>query len=645
MRTVFVALLVASALVFAPTVTAQTLSLDLEAGFQWVDITGNEDMYKTQVNQDDGFVLRDFSLQYLDPESDGFIDRLRIDAAGFGGEPSGRFRMEAGLGSTYRVRLGYRQANHFSALAGFANPNADDGIVPGQHTWDRDREMFDFEIEFFPSASITPIVGYRWNRIEGPRTTTYHFGQDEFQLDSRLEETENELYFGAAFRFGDFAGSLIQGWRDFEGTETASLSAGAELGNNLRPILGRDIEAESIDRTTRIDEASTPVTTFHIAGQVTDMMALKASYIRADSEIDTLSRESATGSFASYRISRFFEGFDQSVSTRTESPSWRGDLDLAFDLSDIVTFDLGFEVRDVSMDGWGLIASTFTDTATFGGLDADDVEDLIAITNSGSRNDETFDARLNLDFDGPVMLWAEASTTATDLDLVQDAAEIVIAGHQDGGFNRSTTSIEMGAAIDFGDARVSVDVRNRRADAVIMRTDFTGQTRFRVRLDLPFADVFDIRALYEDVDSENIDEGVGFSSDSEHMSVDLGLTPGDVVAFHVIWDTFESKSMVSVRRPHDFGIEPSLYAEDATMIEGLVDVDLGSFGLHAGVSNFENDGSFEIDLERAYARLWYAFSDRLSAALEYETYDYAESAFSVADFDSERVGLFFRIRR
>ena len=63
---------------------AQSTSFDIEAGYQWVDINGNEDMYRTQVNQDDGFVLGNFSLHFVDPSGDAsFVDDLRIRAAGF----------------------------------------------------------------------------------------------------------------------------------------------------------------------------------------------------------------------------------------------------------------------------------------------------------------------------------------------------------------------------------------------------------------------------------------------------------------------------------------------------------------------------------------------------------------------------------
>ena len=58
---------------------------------------------------------------------------------------------------------------------------------------------------------MTPVIGYRWNQIEGPRETTYSVGQDEFRLDSDLEETEQEFYGGITFKAGSFFGTLDSG--------------------------------------------------------------------------------------------------------------------------------------------------------------------------------------------------------------------------------------------------------------------------------------------------------------------------------------------------------------------------------------------------------------------------------------------------
>ena len=221
----------AMVLLLCPFASAQSTIVEAELGYQWIDIAGSEEMFRTQVNEDDGFVLSDLRLVSIVPDNEsGILDRLRINASGFGGSPSGRFRLTAGLADTYSLSVSYRQMQHYSALPGLANPLLADCVTPGFHTWDRDRDLLDVQLELLPGRAITPILGYRWNRYEGPRRTTYHVGADEFALASDLEETEEEFWAGIAFAFGSFRGTVIQGWRDFEADEQLRLEPGAGTG-------------------------------------------------------------------------------------------------------------------------------------------------------------------------------------------------------------------------------------------------------------------------------------------------------------------------------------------------------------------------------------------------------------------------------
>ena len=73
---------------------AQSTHFDVEVGYQTVNVDGDENLYRTQINQDDGFVLRGLSINHIDPTGEaGFVDNFRIDAAGFGGNPAGTFRL------------------------------------------------------------------------------------------------------------------------------------------------------------------------------------------------------------------------------------------------------------------------------------------------------------------------------------------------------------------------------------------------------------------------------------------------------------------------------------------------------------------------------------------------------------------------
>lgn len=636
--------LTALTLLGAAPLAAQTTSFDIEAGYQTVDVNGNEDLYRTQVNQDEGFVLRNLSFTILDPKAEGFFDRLRIDASGFGGNPSGRFRMDMGLAKTYNLTFNYSHFEQFSALPSLANPFYGDGVFPGQHTFDRERDMASIELQLMPGKAITPIIGYRWNRLQCPGTTTVFAGQDEFRLDSDLDQTEEELYVGLGFNAGGFTGTLIQGWRTYNGKNDLTLAPGAGGGNNDREVLGTDIYADSYHRDDRT-EGETPVTNLFVTGGLLDnRLHLQAAYAMADAETEASTSELLTGSLVSFQINRFFAGLDESVSSTADASSWRGEFRAAFDVTARFNIDAGYEMRSREMDGWALVSSLYTDTLTLGGLAADDVSRLVEMNNSMEREQEIADVTLNFTDLGPFKIWAGGSIDSQDLDIDQDAAEIVVPGAQEGEFNREITRYFLGTSVDILTGTLFLDYQTEDGDQAVLRTDFIARDRYRVRVKFPIAGMLDLFGTAEQIDADNIDSGIGYEAETTHYAAEIGFTPIKNFTLRATWDNFQTDSSVAIRRPYDFGVETSLYSDDGTLLEGSIEWTGSRFGIEAGYSSLENDGTFLFTLDRMFARCTFDFSKTVGVGVEYESHDYSEDLFTAADFDAERYGIFIRIR-
>jgi len=64
---------------------AQPAPFELEAGYRWLDLKGNSDMYRSQINERNGFLIRNFTMSTQTSE----FDRLRIDINDFGVGPAG----------------------------------------------------------------------------------------------------------------------------------------------------------------------------------------------------------------------------------------------------------------------------------------------------------------------------------------------------------------------------------------------------------------------------------------------------------------------------------------------------------------------------------------------------------------------------
>ncbi|HSN56096.1 MAG TPA: MtrB/PioB family outer membrane beta-barrel protein [Candidatus Sulfomarinibacteraceae bacterium] len=628
-----------------PLAFAQSTSFDIEVGYQSVDVEGNEDMFRTQVNQDDGVVLGGFTLNFVDPSGGaGFVDHLRVDASGFGGNPAGRFRLDMGLGMAYRLSIFYQEMNAFSALPAYANPLLDSGVVPGQHTWDRDRDVLDIRLELLPGRTVTPIIGYRWNRYEGPGLNTYSVGNDEFRIASDLEETETEFYVGLAFATNRIQGTVLQGWREFSGEYRDTLAPGEGVGNDPGTTIGREITLDTFDRSTRT-EADTPVTTVHLTGKLNERARLVGSYVRADADSDTRMSEMLSGSLASFQISRFFAGLDESVESRTENPYWRGELRLDWDLSRHVGLKVGYEARERELEGWTIISSLYSETLNFGGFDPRDISTLVEAETGYEREESIVTARLDARDLGPVSLWAEYAVNDQDLDVSADVAQIILPGGQEGEFNRQIDSYNVGGSVHFGGFKLLLDVLGQDADDIVMRTDFSDRMRLRARVDWSMSRILRLLLTAESMEFDNNDTLVGYEGDTDRYAVDLTLTPTENFMIRGSWDTYTTDTEIPIRAPQSFETFPSIYAEDGEMLEGALMWKVAFLTLDAAYSTFDNTGSFPFQLDRAFARVAFDLSKAFSIAGEYENWDYSEDSFPIADYDAERWGVFVRWRQ
>jgi len=624
---------------------AQSTHFDVELGYQWVDVDGDEDLYKTQINQSSGFVLKGFSLNHINSSGDAkFADNFRIDASGFGGNPAGRFRLWAGLGKIYRFRLFYSQFENFSALPAYANPEIDNGVTPGQHTWDRDRQTLDMELELLPGRVVTPLIGYRRNVIDGPRQTTYRVGQNEYRLSSDLEETEQELYAGITFKAGSFFGTLIQGWREYEAKDRLSLAPGEHFGNIGVPILGVNQAIDDFSRSMT-STAETPVTTANVQGKIGDTVDVALSYIRADLEGEASSSEMLSGSLVSYRINRFFQGLDQTVSSRTDNPYWRAEGRFKVHLGESVRLDLGLEENHRSLEGWSLISTLYLDTLNFGGHDPQDIQDLVNAQNGYERDDQIVTGRLNVNNLGPLVLWAEAGYRKTDLSLSQDVSQIVTPGGQQGNYNRTTTLLGAGAAIVFSKSRISVDISNESADDVIVRTDFDDRLRARARADFRIAKWFRVLATAEYIDASNGSSGVGYTATTDHYAIDLNFDPTENLTFRLAWDDYTTDTKMPIRIPQTLSPGESVFSENGTLLEGGLMWRISIVTLDLGYSTFENEGTFEFEMKRAFLRLGVDFTDHWAISADYENNDYSEEILDFAQYDATRYGVYLRWHR
>jgi hypothetical protein len=630
----------------AMSVAAQTTPIDVEIGFRWADVSGNEDMYRTQIDEENGLLLRALTLSSIDFEGHArFMDQFRVDVDDFGeGSPESSLRMQFGLANAYRFNLRYRKAVNFSALPGLANPLLGSGVIPGQHTFDRDRNTIDADLELLRWSRFKPFIGYSWNRYEGPGTTTWHIGQDEFLLDQDLEDTDREIRIGTGFDLGPVSGAITQGWRSFRGHESLTLAPGANNGNNSNPVLGTPINVSALTREERTD-VDTPFTSFYATGTVFSKIRLVGNYARFTAETDSVGDDAATGSLASFALSRFFKGLTETSSARANNTTWRGGLRGEMAFGDKVDVTAGYRADHRELDGSALIRTLYLQSVTFGGADPRDVETILNAENALEREEKVIDASVALHPATGLSMRVGVARSDMDVTVTPDLSEIVVPGNQGGSFERVVRTFLLDTNFTRNGFVIGASAQRDNADDPILRTDFTDRDRYRIRAGWKAPRFFRAMLTADKTDQSNPSLDTAYDATLRQYTADFEVTPFSMLALRASTSRFRSDSTILIRRPENFTTTTSLHVEKGKSIETGLTFSWSRFSLDGDTSRFENEGSLPFDLDRTRLRATMQVHENFGVAAEWARDTYSETNFALADYQGTRYGLFLTLRR
>lgn len=625
---------------------AQTVPFDLEAGYRWLDLKGDSGMYRSQINEQSGFLIKNFTLSTSDFEGHtSLVDRFRIDVSDLGSGPAQSLRMEASRAGVYRLRLGYRATDAFSSLPAFANPFLADGIVPGQQTYNRSRRMVDIDLELLPDKAVTPFVGYTWNDNQGPGQTTYHLGEDEFRLNQDLNDRDREIRAGASFHFASLYGQVTQGWRSFRGTDSLSLAPGAGNGNDPRTVLGQPVTASSLARTdtTHVD---TPFTNLFVTDQVTKRVRLIGNYVRFNADSSGNESEAAAGSFTSFALSRFFSGLSETATSDAKNKTWRGGGRAEVTLTPNIDFLGGFQTEHREMDGAALIDTLFLQSITFAGFDKKDLETVLKATSVIDRDESVWNAGISARSIEPFTFRAEVRETKQEVNVAPDLSEIVIPGSQGGDFTRHIHTLDVNGSYTHSGLMLGASLRRDLADQAIFRTDYLERNRLRVRgaWSTP-KKAFRAGVTAERTTQSNDDPDIGYDSRLRQYTGDVEVAPVQAMHLRASVSRFRADSNITDRQPQNFTIGESIQQENGNAREAGMNYLHGPFSLDASASRFENTGTTPFRLDRNRIRLTWDFKSKMGLAGEWDRDKYSEALLSFGDFDANRFGLYLRWRQ
>lgn len=618
---------------------AQSVPVDIEIGYRWLDLDGSEGVYRTQINEEDGFLIRAMTIDTVDFDGGApVMDHFRLDVNDLGAGPFGTLRLETGKSNAWNLHLSYRQADAFNFHPGFAL---------GQHLTDRQRTMFDADLEILPGRRFVPFIGVSTAEYEGPGTTTYALGQDEFLLNSDLNENEVEFRGGVAFSTGRFTGLVMQGWRDVESEERMTLAPGAGNGNNPGSILGRPVSATLIDRTSRFD-VSTPFTNAYVTAQVTSRVRLIGNYSQFSAEGDGGEIENATGSFVSFPLARFFNGLTDNVGSRAETDTWRGGIRGEVSLARFIDVFAGWRTEERDMSGAALFETIFRESISFGGGDpVAALEEIFEAESAMGRSEDVLEVGASARALGPFSLRGAFRRTTQDFTMTPAAEEIAVdSPGQRGTYERSIDTIDLSGTFTQGPFTATLALRRDSADEPVVRTDFLDRNRIRLGAAYRFrGDLFRLGVHAEQLDQENDRTGFGYDGQIRNYGADVEVAPFEHLRFRAAYTRFDSESEMSILRPETLTPDRSLYTEDGDAIEAGIALFFAPVTFDADYSTYTNDGSNAFDIDRIRARAAWNVRPHIGIGAEWAQDSYEETLLPIADFEATRYGLFVRFNR
>lgn len=311
-------------------VTAST-----EIGGRWVDVNGNENKFRSDLNYRNGFRLFDSSIVIEDKGSGTkAFDSAMFLGSGWGADPSGMFRANVERNGLYRFDTNIRRVGFFNNL----NNHAIGGTRINYHNYDTQRNFGDLDLTLFPENQDFRVrVGAAYNLQSGTFTYTSR-SSDVFPVTAFAGAKAYDFRLGADGRVLGFNLSATYGYRNFRNRTSYRL---------LAPDEGDQINARDIldmERRNPID-GRTHFGVFSVQRTFAEKFDLTAKILHSKTSIEFEWNE-----FVNYVNNNVIFREDYEIIGDSSRPQTRADVGMTwritdmFRLSNTFTYD-GFNIN------------------------------------------------------------------------------------------------------------------------------------------------------------------------------------------------------------------------------------------------------------------------------------------------------------
>ena len=643
------ALIAAGALCGAARLLAQGVPVDIELGYRFVDVSGNDQEYRTQINDRPGVLLRSLDFTGTPQMLGGFLDTLQITGSDIGAGPAGQFRFLAAQNGIFRLNFTWRDTDLYSALPAFANPFIDEGIVPGQQTWNRTRNIYDVQLQLLPGKIVSPILGYTRNVYEGPGTTTYFIGQNEYLQDEFIQSVDQLWRIGLEFNWNNINAGFTQGWRQYHWSDVTTLAPGAEDGNNTAPVLGQQLNAQTLTNH-EYDKVNTPVSNAWLSANLFSRVKLIGTFIKADASDTTNFVEGDQGKFLSFELARFFSGLAENVSSKARTDYWKASAQAEVSVASNVQVVGGWAENSRKLDGTALIEDLYINTVTYAGQSTGNLLQEINARTEVDEMDRVYNAGVSARALGPFSVNAGWSQTQQDVTATPDASEIVVPGGQGGRYQRRVNTWGGGATFSWCGVTLTGNYHHDAADVPIFRTDYISRDRYDFRGLWSYKNFLTIGAVYRETHASDDAVTIGYRTHIREVQGNFEVTLlEDMLTIRGAGGEFLTDRDILIREPQNFDIVPTQQRELGHNWEGGVHFVWQSLSLDAAYLWMNNNGSIPFTVDRFRVLAEYFFTKNVGVDFEWLQDKYKErvafdQAGPLANFNGNRyyVGLHWR---
>ncbi len=326
------------------TYNGYTVAATAEVGWRWRSLSGNENVYRSDLNYKQGFRTFDSNLfMHSDSGKGKYFDSLLLSNSGWGSDPNGYFRANMEKIGIYKFNSTIRRINYFNSLPTFVS--VDD---PYQHTQNTKNTMGDFDITFLPQNDLIRInLGGSVGDYSGPGTSNMRWNSDEFKVNVYNKNKTSDVRFGAEGKLIGFDWSFTEGIRKYK--DRSSFAINSTNQGHATPQNTATVSAvvNSFSRLFPVD-GKTYFSQFHLHRTIAKRLDFTGRILYSSTSTMMSLNEVVSGTDATAASSggpNFIDSDVYIAQANSKRPQTRGDLGVTymatdnFRISNTFTFD------------------------------------------------------------------------------------------------------------------------------------------------------------------------------------------------------------------------------------------------------------------------------------------------------------------